>query len=198
MSGSAAGATGAGAAAGSVLPGIGTLAGAFVGAGVGIFGAIKSANDQAEIERKKAALANEQADEILAREQINDAQIRDASFRSELETGSVSAAMGHTGGEIGAKLEIERRTNLEISLNDRAAAFQAKMLREGATLGQEAADTAKSAGYLQAGALGVSILGKALSPETGLIHYGKTQSLPSLPDYGSGVPNRSYLNPREL
>lgn len=153
---------------------------AVVGTGLSVYGQIKSAQDQADIDSQKATLARVQAQEVLDREQINDANMQQSTLRAKLDFGSAFAATGRQGG-IGSQLELQRQADEQIALNDREANFQAKMLQAGADMNDQLASETRTSGYINAAG---TLLGNT----------GKLASSPSMRD-SSGTFNGVPLNP---
>lgn len=151
---------------------------AIIGTGLSVYGQIKSANDQADLEQAKAQLSRQQAKEILDREQINDSNQQEAAIRTKLDFGSAFAATGRQGG-LGSQLELQRQVDQQISLNDREAKFQAMMIEKGADLQDQAADNTRSSGYINAASTLLGGIGKAAMPSSGMTPAGSAQSLPS-------------------
>lgn len=157
------------AAAGAVLGPVGAL----VGGAIGAIGAIFGANDQAEIDRRKAALEEAEAQEVARREAVNDAATQSTMFRQGLDISSEMAGSGHEGGAIGTQLEIRRQGNLQIRLNDEAAAFQESQLRAGAQMQLDLAGQTETAGILKGigygftamGSVGRQVLSNAMTTE---------------------------------
>jgi hypothetical protein len=179
-----------GAAAGSVVPGVGTAigagAGAIIGAGISIFGSIESGNDQNQIDQEKAANEVAQAQQVAAREAANDALRQQALITNQMNVSSEQAASGHETAGIGSQLELKRQNDIQTQLNDQAATFQENQLLSGASMTEQAGSQAQTAGYLQAAGTGVSALGTVLNPKSGIINYGSTSALPALPaGYGN-------------
>lgn len=176
--------TASGAAAGSMVGPYGTVIGAVIGAGIGIYGAITSASDQADIDRQKAALEDAQAGEVARREQENDALAKTTAFKTAAAYSSENAATGHEGGGIGSQLEIQRQTNLQISLNDQAAAFQESQIYAGAGMESQLANNTMTAGYLNAAGQGVKLAGGLVPPSAGVVNHSGIQPLPPAPSPG--------------
>ena len=155
-------------------------AGALIlGTGIKVYGALKGASDQANIEEQKAGFAREQADEVLARESINEGLRNDAAFRNKLSFGAAYAGTGKAGVGIGSMLEIQRQTDLQNALSKRDAEFQAAQLRKGAALQEDLAGNTRTAGYISAAGTLLGSAGKII--DTGLFTSGKTTGLPSMP-----------------
>lgn len=166
----------------AIAPGYGTAIGAVVGAGIGIYGALTSANAQAQIDQEKAALEQAQASEVLWREKENDALQASATFKAEADISSENAGQGHAGGSIGSQLELVRQNNISTALNDQSANFQASMIKAGAGMESQLGSETQQAGYVNAAATGVSLIGKAASPSSGFVNYSTPQNLPAIPE----------------
>lgn len=133
---------------------------AAAGGVIGAYGAIQSAQDQANLDNEKAAIAFKQADEIQNREVANEAIRNSQANEAKLSFGAAYASSGKEGVGIGSQLEIQRQTDLQNTISKRDADFQAEMLRTQGGIDQQLADETKSAGYLSAAS---SILGGASS-----------------------------------
>ncbi len=112
------------------------------------YGQISSASAQAEAQRADAAAKRLQADELLARQAINEQIMRDQSERMESSAGSGSAMSGLEGGGLGGIMSIRKTTLENIALSRRDAEFKAKMLRMGADVQSELASDMMTAGII--------------------------------------------------
>lgn len=120
-----------------------------------------------------AAAKNRQADELLAREGINEQLMLDQSFQAEQNYGSAFAMTGKEGGGIGGMLTIHKNTLASIANARRDAEFKASMLRAGAEVDTKLASDLQTAGVISgAGTIisGAADLGWKYS------QYGKKQS----------------------
>lgn len=120
-------------------------AGSLVGVGISIYGDITSANDQAKLDQDKAAVAQQQAQEIAAREGANETIRNQVAARQKLQFGSSYAASGKAGVGVGGMLQIQNQTDLQNMVSNREATFQEQMLNE-----QSGIDTTMANQQLQA------------------------------------------------
>jgi len=154
---------------------------AVVGAGVQIYGAIKTANDQAEMDLQRAAIANQQATEIGEREAANETLRNQQAYRQKLQFGASFAATGREGTGIGSQLQIQNQTDLANMMSNREADFQAKMLKQQAGIDTTLAGQTESAGVVKA--LGMGLGGATQAAGYLAPRYGGTQSMGA---YGGG------------
>lgn len=157
---------------------------AIAGGAVSAYGAIKGAQDQAELDREKAELSKEQADELINREQINDALRDTNTFRQKLDFQSAAAGTGHEGSGIGSQLEIQRQSDLAKVLADHDANFQAQMLLRGGQMYNRMADNTEEAGYISAAGSLLGGAGRAAAPSSGVMP--RTSGAESLPSFSGG------------
>lgn len=87
---------------------------------------------QADAARKNTELKRQQADELMARQAINEQIIREEGEKEKSIAGSQAAGSGLGGTGIGMKLAIIDNVNRTIANTSRDAEFKAKMLRAGA------------------------------------------------------------------
>lgn len=124
----------------SVIGGVSSL----VGSGLSIYGGYEQAEaakdvaaaEAAALKRKaefERALKNEQADEILKREQINARYIEKEVPRLQGEYATAFAASGRQGG-IGGMVRIKRQIAESLTLSRQDAEYKARMLRAGADI----------------------------------------------------------------
>jgi phage tail tape-measure protein len=172
---------GAGAAIGSVVPGVGTLLGAGIGASIG--GILSSSSDQQALDNEKAQVAEEQAAEIQQREVANENLRDQQAYRQKLQFGASFAGSGKAGTGIGSQLEIQREADQTNMVSNRDSQFQQSMLLQQAgidtTLGAETAQ----AGEISAISTGLSGATKlsalsASGSKPGISIYSPTQDLP--------------------
>lgn len=123
-------------------------AAALAGAGLSLYGAISGANAQADAAGKDAALKNAQADELLQRQAINEAIIRDQAQKAGLGFGASFSATGREGGGIGGILQINKNAQDEIMNTRRDAEFKANMLRSGANIETDLASSGVTAAWI--------------------------------------------------
>lgn len=136
---------------------------ALVGAGIAIYGDIKSAQDQASLDDNRALVAREQAQEIADREQANESLRDQAAQRQKLQFGASYAASGKAGIGIGSQLQIQTETDTQNLISAREAAFQEKMLQQQAGVDSTLADETRQAGTLNAIGAGLQGVGRAAS-----------------------------------
>lgn len=160
---------------------------AVVGAGIQVYGDIKSANDQAQLDQERAGIAQKQANEIALREQDNEAMRDQQAMRQKLQFGASYAASGKSGTGVGSQLQIQNQADLQNMISNREATFQENMLRQQAGIDSALSDQTLQAGTLNAIGAGVAGLSKAgsMSMSGGANPgYGGTQGLgayPSIP-----------------
>lgn len=110
----------------------GAAAGAAIGGSfLGVYGALKSASDEADMLEENKRLANEQADELEYREMVNEIARNQAAFKAELNFGSGYAATGREGTGIGSQLEIHRQVQVQNEISSREAQYEAAAIRAG-------------------------------------------------------------------
>lgn len=173
----------AGAATGaSVGGGYGAIAGAVIGAGISIYGQLKSAEDQAALDEKKKKIAEEQANEIFVREQINETIRNQATFQAQLQVGSEYAASGKEGAGIGSQLEVKRQADLATALARRDASYQEHMLLEGGSLQGQLADITRQSSYFNAAGTGINLGTRLSQTNMGTTGPSNSQSLPQQPE----------------
>ncbi len=127
---------------------------AAVGTGTQVYGSISSANNQAEAQRRDAALKNEQANEILAREAINRTAIDKQTVLDQGAYAAAFAASGREGGGIGGQIDIFNSAQEIISNARREAKYKSDALRQGADIQASlASDIVSSSYYTGAGTL---------------------------------------------
>lgn len=134
-----------------------------VGAGIQIYGDIKSANDQASLDQDRAQIAREQASEIDSRNQANAAMLDQAATRQKLQFGASYAASGKAGVGVGSQLQIQNQANNQNMVATREAKFQESMLMQQAGIDSTLADQTLEAGTLNAIGAGLGGLSKAAS-----------------------------------
>lgn len=133
------------------------------GAGISAYGAIKGAQDEANFDRQKAATQEAQAVEIAEREKANEAINQSAAFNAKLDFASAYAGSGKEGAGIGSQLEIQRQTDLKNLVARRDAGFQETMLRTGAEIDKNLANSTESSGYIAAAGSLLGAAGKGYS-----------------------------------
>lgn len=144
----------------------GAAAAAIVGTGVSIFGQLKAAKDQKRAARSAAEARRVQADEILARSEIN---IQELKRQAQGFKARQSAAFASSGVDIGSgaplvAMENTNRVVMSAVENRRKeAAFRAESILRGAALSDQQAEDISKAGKLQAFGTGLSGLAQGLS-----------------------------------
>lgn len=133
------------------------------GAGLSIWGALSSASDQADLDAKKAAIAEQQAQEIQAREVANENLRDQQAYRAKLSFGATFAGSGKAGTGIGSQLEIQRQTDMQNMISNRDSQFQEQMLREQAGIDTSLGQETMQAGYMNAAATAIGAASKAYS-----------------------------------
>lgn len=162
---------------------------AVVGAGIGIYGAVKSANDQAHLDQIRAGIAEDQAGEIASREAANESLRDSAAMRQKLQFGSSYAASGKAGTGVGSQLQIQKQADLMNMMSNREATFQEKMLYQQAGIDTSLADETLRAGTLKAvgaglgGLSSVAGIGMGGGANPG---FGGPQSMGSYPSASPG------------
>ncbi len=158
--------------------------GAVIGGVIGAVGGLISASDQAGIDNQKAALEQAQAEQVAQREAANDAATRADAFTKAGDVSSEDLAKGEGAG-IGSQLAIRQRAEMQISLNDQAAAFQESQYRAGAGMETTLAGNTMTAGYI--GAAGNIVKAGSATASYGIgASNGAPQALPNLPGQMEG------------
>lgn len=160
-------------------------AAAVVGGGIAIYGAIKSANDQASLDQERAEIAKQQAQEIAAREQANEALRNQQAYRQKLQFGSSFAASGRAGVGIGSQLQIQNQSDLASMMSNREAEFQEKMLYQQAGIDTTLSNQALESGTISAIGAGLSAGGKAYADLKPTGYTPNPQSLGNYPSAGA-------------
>ena len=125
-------------------------AAAIVGAGIAIYGDIKTASDQAAADNTRATIAQQQSAELQGREQENEIIRNDQAMRQKLQFGASYAASGAAGVGIGSQLQIQNQTDIQNMISNRETQFQEQMLQEQAGIDTTLAGQATAAGTLKA------------------------------------------------
>ena len=137
---------------------------AIVGAGIGIYGALSSASDQAGLDNERAQIAHEQAQEIAAREAANEALKDQQATRQQLQFGASFAASGKAGVGIGSQLQIKNQEETQNMISNREAMFQENMLNQQAGIDTTLANETETAGTISTGLGGLGAAAKIASP----------------------------------
>lgn len=153
---------------------------ALVGGGIAVYGAIKSADDQASLDSARARIALEQASELEDREVANEALRNQTAYRQKLQFGASFAASGRAGTGVGSQLQIQNQTDLQNMISNKETQFQESMLRQQAGIDTTMANQAETAGTINA--LGAGVGGVSAAARTGVFGgYGGKQSLGAYP-----------------
>jgi hypothetical protein len=145
-----------------------------LGGGAQVYGQIKGASAQSEAAYRSAEFKRMQADEILAREMINEETIKKNSARVESSYFTSFAATGTEGG-LGGVLQIQKQTEENLINARRDSEFKANQLRMGANIEQSLASDAMAASYITGAGTILGFGAKAYSL------YHKSSSSQSLP-----------------
>lgn len=121
---------------------------AAVGTGTQIYGQISAASAQAEAQKKDAEFKNIQANELLAREALNEIEIRRQGELTTARYSSAAAASGFETSGIGGQLDILDNVERMITNSNREARFKADMLRLGANVQTDLASDMVTSSYL--------------------------------------------------
>lgn len=157
---------------------------ALVGAGIQIYGDIKSADDQASLDRSRAQIAMEQTGEIQEREVANESLRNQQATRQKLQFGASYAASGKAGIGVGSLLQIQNQTDIANMMSNREAQFQQKMLQQQAGIDTTLASETEQAGTLNAigaGVGGVASAGRAYASGAGTGTFSSKQGLGAYP-----------------
>lgn len=121
-------------------------------AGIGVAtqatGMVVNGIAQADAAERNAALKNAQADELLAREEINQELMREQAFQAEQNFGSAFAMTGKEGGGIGGMLTIHSQLERNLRLSRREAEYKAKILRAGGDIDRQLGSDLQTAGWI--------------------------------------------------
>ncbi len=151
---------------------------AAVGAGVAIYGEIAGANSRADALRADSRNKNRQADELLARQRINEAILRDQSEFSQRDYVASFAATGVEGSGLGGVVRLRKNLEEQISNSRRDAEFKARMLRAGANVDSQLASDAMTAGYLRGTGTALTAAGSGYDSYNNAKPPSTTQNLP--------------------
>lgn len=131
---------------------------AAIGIGMQAYGTVSAASAQADASQKSADLKNQQANELMAREGINEGIMRTQFARSVDSFQAGFASTGREGAGISGVLRMQTDFQTTIANSARDAAFKAYMLHQGADIDMTLASDTATAGYLK---MGGGILGAA-------------------------------------
>lgn len=120
---------------------------AVLGLGINVLGQLNGAAAQAEATRRNAAMKNAQADELLARQLINEEIMREDADYAAL---NVRTADGIDQTGVGQQLWIKKNLQRNLELSRREAEYKARMLRQGADIDMQLGSDLQSASYLSA------------------------------------------------
>ncbi len=159
------------------------------GTALNAVGQVSSAHSQAEAQRKAAYLKQQQADELLARQKINEEILRERNTKLVHEQGAI--ATGETSDQTIYGLAKYQR-DLEDAVLDtrREAEFKAKMLREGAAIEADLASDIETGSYLSAG--GTILTGGVQAYSLLKPASSTTKSLPGVSDTDPTVGTAHY------
>jgi hypothetical protein len=121
---------------------------ATVGTGLTIYGELSAASSRADAAQKNAAIKQQQADELLARQSINEGIMREQADSSSHSYVAGFAASGREGAGLGGVLKIKKDLEDNITNSRREAQFKASLLRQGAEIDSQLASDTMTAGYL--------------------------------------------------
>lgn len=161
-------------------------AGAIVGAGIAIYGDLQTASDQASLDQQKASVAEQQSQEIFAREQTNEALRQQQAYRQKLQFGASYAASGKAGVGIGSQLQIQLQADTQNAISGQEAAFQEKMLQQQAGVDTTLAAETSQAGTINALGAGIGGLARAAGPAAQAFGMGGKQGLGAYPSTSGG------------
>ena len=159
---------------------------AVVGAGIAVYGDIKSANDQASLDQTRAQIAQEQAGEIAARVSSNESLRDRAAVRQKLQFGASYAASGKAGAGVGSQLQIQAQADTQNLVSARESSFQEQMLQQQAGIDTTLGQSSQEAGTINAIGAGIGGASKAAGIATSggsNPGYGGTAGLGSYPSY---------------
>jgi hypothetical protein len=156
----------------------GVMAGvAVAGTAVQMYGEYEAAQSKAESEARQAAMKRQQADEVQARQTINEGVMREQEYHSEGDYVTKVGGHGVEGSWFGGMMRMRQDLAYNIAATRREADFKAQMLREGADVNTQLASDSKTAGYLGIGASLITGAGKAYTAANK--PSGIAQDLPS-------------------
>ena len=159
-----------------------------VGAGIAIYGDIKSAQDQASLDNTRASVAEQQSAEIAAREQTNEALKDQQATRQKLQFGASYAASGKAGTGVGSQLQIQLQADTANAISAREAAFQENMLGQQAGIDTTLGNQSETSGVINAIGAGIGGVSKAAGIATSGSNnpgYGAPQGLGAYPTAAS-------------
>lgn len=163
-------------------------AAAVVGVGIQIYGDVTSANDQAKLDKERAAIAQQQSDEIAAREQSNEALRGQQAVRQKLQFGASYAASGKSGTGVGSQLQIQNESDTQSMISNREATFQEQMLQTQAGIDTTLASQSITSGAIGAVGAGLGGITKGATLATSGENnpgYGGTAGLGPMPSANS-------------
>jgi hypothetical protein len=140
---------------------------ALIGTGVQVAGGISSAASAKEAAEKLQILKNEQADEILARNKINERTLLDRMLAEGLQIEARAGSSGLLGTSLGRKLRLQDEVLKFMVDSQREARFKADMLRKGADIDLDLASDAVTGTILTGigtGLTGIARTGAMLRP----------------------------------
>lgn len=144
-------------------------------------GQVTGAAEKAEAAKQNAALKDLQANELLARQAINEQIMRDQSEKTQDAYASAFASTGREGGGISGVLQIMRDTEQNISLSRREATFKAQILRTGAEQDMKLSSDIMTAGFLSGAGTLLTGAGTAYDRIDRYKAPGEPKNLPGVP-----------------
>ncbi len=127
-----------------------------VGGGTQIAGTVAGGIAKANADNADAGIKRDQANELLGREAINEAVMKQQEGISELHTGG---GIGSSDMGLGQVLQLRKDLALNISNSQRDANFKAAMLRKGATIDTNLANDSTTASIISGVGGAISTVG---------------------------------------
>ena len=134
---------------------------ALIGTTVQVGGMISSAESAEEAAEKLQKLKNKQADELLARNAINERTLRDRMLKEGLQIEARAGASGLVGTALGRKLQLQDEVLKFMVDARRESRFKADMLRKGADIELDLASDALTGTVLTGIGTGLSGIARA-------------------------------------
>ncbi len=117
-------------------------------AGATIYSQLSSAASQEEAAKKNAELKRQQADELMAREAINEDIMRNQVRIAMKDSAPSQASRGIEGAGIGGQITALNTLQSNLIIAHRDAAYKANLLRQGADVENKLASDQMSAAYI--------------------------------------------------
>lgn len=169
----------------------GLLIAAAVGTAAQTGGQLAAAGNAKDAAEANANMKHMQADELLARQEINEGILREQSDRAQHGFVASFASTGREGAGLGGVLQMKRDLEENILLSRRDAEFKAKMLRMGADIELDLASDSMTAAWITGAGTILTTGARAWNTMR-----GPSSSPQSLPEVGDGVANgRTGLEP---